>query len=377
MSRRTSRLVKRTILSICVVLTHIVGIAQADAAGLAKPTHVGIALNPDDRFFLIQKPIYNGIRLFFDGKSDYAIDLISTADDLDGQRKAAQETVKRSLRFVIGHNFSGLSEAYLRALPKDYPVTYVTPFATSTGLTSVRDNVYLVWPDNERQIRALVAFTAKNKISTKNIVTVVNESETYSVDMANLFADMLVKKGSTPTKVSYIRDSFNAKAMAEKIKKLEPTLLFLPIYNRELIELYQALWEASADRSKMPVVICGDTVGTEEDFFKMLGNKVRIPSDRFFFTNGFAKELLAGNLAKFAAMYRKKFGEDPNAGAVAGYQAAQVMHALIQKKGNKHPRSIDVAGWLGTFDAHNRLLRPLVLNEISSAGFKMREVIND
>lgn len=364
----------RALLSICMALLVFSSLAYANNAH--TPIRIGVILNPYDRFFLIQRPIYNGIRLFFESKTDYAIDLISTSDDLEGQIKAAKETTNRSLHFVIGHNFSGLAEAYLRALPKDAAITYVTPYATSTGLAAIRKNIYLIWPDNERQIHALVAFALKNKIRTKKVVAVVNESETYSTDMGNLFTELLAKNRIAVDKISYIRNSFNAKALAEWVKHLNPTLLFLPIYNRELVELYQALWETTSNKEDLPIVICGDTVGTESDFYKLLGGKVKIPNNRFFFTNGFAKELLKNSLDHFAAMYRNRFGEAPDAGAVAGYHAAEILYALIQN-GNDISRPLNIAGWRAKFDSSNRLIRPLVLNEISSSGFIMREIIND
>ena len=110
----------------------------------------------------------------------------------------------------------------------------------------------------------------------------------------------------------------------------------------------------------------------------MLSTQIKVPPGRFFFTNGFSGELLQSALKDFASAYLKKYGEPANAGAVAGYHAAQLLYDAIQREGRAPgSQTINVAGWKGQFDAKNRFQRPLVVNEVTASGFKMREIIND
>jgi ABC-type branched-subunit amino acid transport system substrate-binding protein len=342
--------------------------------------HVGVVLDPDGETFLTQRNVVRGIEMYFKETPNIQMHLIRVPETLEGQKLAAEVTIKNGFHYVIGHNKSTLSEAYLRALPADSEVTYVTPLATSSILCAIRKDVYLVWPDNERQIRGLVNFVFQKKVSFERVITVVDESATFSTNMSEVLSKELANRNiKSDEHISFISGGFNARGLAEKIAAQAPTLLFLPVTNRELVALYHAIWEAYEDKSLLPVVIAPDTPGPDANFYKMLGTKVTIPPGTFFFSHGFAREMLTTSLKDFAARYEKIYGGEADASVVAGYEAAELLHTLIQspKQTASTPTVLRTPRGIATVDSQNHLKGPLVINEITNTAFILRETIRD
>jgi len=351
-------------------------------AAQAEPIKVGVVLDPNGKFVNIQKPIYQGIQMFMADKKDIKIELIQAEDSLSGQMKAAKEIVKKGIRLVIGHNFSSSAQMFLKSLPKKYNLAYVSPMATSLDLVKIRPGVFLCWPNNDLQVSAMAKFVSVERPKAKKIAVLINQSETYSTNMAMVFREKLGPNKEFK-EISYIKGDDNLSDEVDKILAAKPDVIFLPVYSYDLYKVYESLVPKLAAMENPPIVISGDTVGKESVMSEKIGTlKAKMPST-FYFTNGWHHNISTSFNKKFVASYEKKYGASASNGAASGYEAARVMYAAIKNSLSPNPTAVNKAlqttklnltvGESGMQTNHT-LYRPVVLMKITKSGYKYHGV---
>ncbi|MBI3534381.1 MAG: ABC transporter substrate-binding protein, partial [Deltaproteobacteria bacterium] len=313
-----------------------------------EKVQIGVILDPNGRFFNIQKPIYNGIKLYFTDKQDkkdkkdFEIKLIEAPDTLEGQKQASENVIKNDIRFILGHNFSSSSKMFLESLPKNYEMTYVTPSATSLELLGLNNGVFIIWPNNESQVKALIAFlTAKNLLHGK-IVFLTNQSETFATEMAKYFKDFVKNnKAISIEEVSFIKDTPDLEKAVKAALSKNPDIILATSYSYELITIYQMALKLLKDQQQKPVFLAGDNVGRESIFFSKLGTEKPLMYGNFFFTEGWSASIQTKDNLKFISDFKQAYKEDPSAKAAAGYDAAKLLASAIRKSKTKSPQEVN------------------------------------
>lgn len=351
----------------------------------STPLKVGVVLDPNGKFTHIQRPIHQGIQLYFDGRRDVEIVLIDASDDVEGQVAAAKRLVKEDIQFVIGHNFSSSAMAFLKALPNDYPISYVSPLATSIALTELRPGVHLNWPDNDLQVEAIARFLAKKGLSKARVAMLVNLSEPYATEMASKLKKKLRRAGTNSiTQLTYLKGDEGLAEKAKSLLKSEPAVIFVPSYSYDLYAVYAALVPEIAKLSRPPIIIAGDTVGKESNLFEKLGNLRELVRGNFYFTNGWHPEIDTRDNTKFVKAYTAKFKEAPTAGAAGGYEAAKLLHSALVKAKEKTPSAVNetlknmstrLTVGKAKINKRRTTTRAVVLMQVTKDGFKYHGIL--
>lgn len=205
-------------------------------------------------------------------------------------------------------------------------------------------------------------------------MSIVNISEPYAIDLADSLIAALNGSGIALNRVDYIKGSFDPTALVEKLDG--SMAVFIPSYNYELVTFLREVGKRFPG-GKGPQVYTGDTTGSRDDFFTLLGAGAEVDLPPVYFTNGYADELMGREYAAFSAAYRKRFGIAPEgAAAVAGYEAGLAMAELARLGPASAPGALvgrELRLPLGTtaFGTDHLLRRPVTVNKIRNSRFKL------
>lgn len=307
----------------------------------ANKPKIAVIFNPEGKYHHLRSAILRGVKLFFKNRKDISVEYLEYGDTLSQQSKAAQYVVKNKIRFIIGHNFSSMSLAFLKSLPANYNMTYITPLATSTKLLSVNKGVFILWPENKNQILAIQRFILSKSGAPKKVGIIINQSETYSHEMSSLFKKYSENLGYPKiSEFSFIKNKFDVKKVVEFIQKGHFDLIFAPLYSYDLMKIYKEVLEEIPSKQR-PLFISGDTVGRAEIIYSKFGPLAASLGSKFYFTNGWDKKITTSENKLFLDKFKRFYRELPTAGAAGGYDAAKMLYEGLDQSINKNPEEVN------------------------------------
>src|ERR1700761_103996 len=128
------------------------------------------------------------------------------------------------------------SSATLEAAPiaQSNKIPMMTPTATNPRITEVGDFIFRVCFLDEFQGRMLARF-AREKLKAKNIFTLTDVKQDYSVDLLKFFKDEFTKLGGTIVgEQSYSTGDIDFRAQLTPIRADKPDAVYVPGYYQEV-----------------------------------------------------------------------------------------------------------------------------------------------
>lgn len=195
-------------------------------------------------------------------------------------------------------------------------------------------------------------------LKLKKAVVLVDNSSDYSKGLAAFFKEAFVKGGGIIlAEEAYLQKDQDFKSVLTKLKALNAEILYVPGYYEEVGKIIKQ----ARDLGFTAPIVGGD--GWDSPKLVEIGSAAAL--NNTFFTNHYSIEDKGPASTAFAEAYKKEYGQIPDALAVLGYDAANLLVDAI-KRANSLDR-IKIQAALASSKAFPAITGATTLNESHDA----------
>ncbi|WP_051327243.1 ABC transporter substrate-binding protein [Desulfatibacillum aliphaticivorans] len=148
-----------------------------------------------------------------------------------GSLAAGKKAIRDGATAVVGASWSAHSLA-IAHLMQEAKIPMISPASTNPALTKIGDYIFRVCASDEFSGKALADF-ASERLNAKTVVVLTNANSQFSRDLAAFFIDQFNKKGTVLWEGDYLQDASDFSQILEKVKSLQPEVVFVPGYPRD------------------------------------------------------------------------------------------------------------------------------------------------
>ena len=175
-----------------------------------------------------------------------------------------------------------------------------------------------------------------NTLKLKKAAIMVDNSSDYSKGLAAFFRESFTKGGgSILSEEAYLQKDQDFKAVLTKLKSLNPVVIYVPGYYEEVGKIVKQAREMGIAAP----IIGGD--GWDSPKLVELGGAPAL--NNTFFTNHYSVDDNSPASKAFVEAYKKEYGQNPDALAVLGYDAAKLLIDAIQRANSLDKGKIQAA----------------------------------
>ena len=175
-----------------------------------------------------------------------------------------------------------------------------------------------------------------NTLKLKKAAIMVDNSSDYSKGLAAFFKESFTKGGgSILSEEAYLQKDQDFKAVLTKLKSLNPEVIYVPGYYEEVGKIVKQAREMGI----VAPIIGGD--GWDSPKLVELGGAPAL--NNTFFTNHYSVDDNSPASKAFVEAYKKEYGQNPDALAVLGYDAAKLLIDAIQRANSLDKGKIQAA----------------------------------
>lgn len=172
-----------------------------------------------------------------------------------------------------------------------------------------------------------------NTLKLRSAVILVDNSSDYSKGLASFFKEALTKGGGNVlSEEAYLQKDQDFKTILTKVKALNPEAIYVPGYYEEVSKIVKQARELGLN-----VPIIG---GDGWDSPKLVEVAGAAALNNTYFTNHYSVEDTNPKSQAFVEAYKKEYGQVPDALAVLGYDAANVLIEAIKTANSVEPDKI-------------------------------------
>jgi branched-chain amino acid transport system substrate-binding protein len=172
-----------------------------------------------------------------------------------------------------------------------------------------------------------------NTLQLKKAVILVDNSSDYSKGLSAFFKTAFTKGGgSILAEEAYLQKDQDFKTILTKVKTLNPDVIYVPGYYEEVGKIVKQARELG-----ITVPLVG---GDGWDSPKLVEIGTAAALNNTYFTNHYSVEDTSATSKAFVEAYKKEYGQVPDAMAVLGYDAANVLIDAIKRANSTEPAKI-------------------------------------
>ncbi len=165
------------------------------------------------------------------GRSVELIEIDSQSTAL-GSKAAAEQAVKQKVTAVIGGARSSFALAMAPVL-QSACIPMISPTATIPELTLTGDYIFRTCFMDDFQGAVMATFALKD-LGAKTAVVLTNTGNRYSMGLASMFIEHYRKAGGKVLlEGEYLEDITDFKALLDQVRRLNPSVVFIPGYGRD------------------------------------------------------------------------------------------------------------------------------------------------
>lgn len=249
-------------------------------------------------------------------------------------------------------------------------VPMLTPASTNPRVTQMGDYIFRSCFTDDFQGQMIARFAGKN-LGLKRAALLVNKTDDYSNGLAKAIRKEWADQGNTlAAEESYATGDVNFKTQLTNLRQANPEIIFLPGYYDQIPMIVQQARELGMTQP----FIGGDGWDSEQTL--TIGGKA---VEGCYFTNHYYADDPSPLVQAFVEKFRKEYGSTPDAMAVLGYDAANIMFDAIERAGTTEgPKLRDalaatknhkgVTGTI-TIGPDRNAVKPLVVLKIENGKF--------
>ena len=175
-----------------------------------------------------------------------------------------------------------------------------------------------------------------NTLKLKKAAVMVDNSSDYSKGLAAFFKEAFTKGGgSILSEEAYLQKDQDFKAVLTKLKSMNAEVVYVPGYYEEVGKIVKQAREMGITAP----IIGGD--GWDSPKLVELGGAPAL--NNTFFTNHYSVDDNSPASKAFVEAYKKEYGQNPDALAVLGYDAAKLLIDAIQRANSLDKAKIQAA----------------------------------
>ena len=175
-----------------------------------------------------------------------------------------------------------------------------------------------------------------NTLKLKKAVILVDNSSDYSKGLSAFFKTAFAKGGGTiMSEEAYLQKDQDFKAILTKVKSQNPEVLYVPGYYEEVGKIVKQARELG-----ITIPIVG---GDGWDSPKLVEVGTAPALNNTYFTNHYSVDDNSPTSKAFVDAYKKEYGQNPDAMAVLGYDAAKLLIDAIARAGSTDKAKIQAA----------------------------------
>jgi branched-chain amino acid transport system substrate-binding protein len=172
-----------------------------------------------------------------------------------------------------------------------------------------------------------------NTLQLKKAAILVDNSSDYSKGLTTFFKDAYTKGGgSILAEEAYLQKDQDFKTILTKIKALNPEIIYIPGYYEEVGKIVKQARELGIN-----VPILGAD-GWDSPKLAEVGTGAAL--NNTYFTNHYSVNDTSPTSQAFVEAYKKEYGQVPDALAVLGYDAANIVIDAIKRANSLDPEKI-------------------------------------
>ena len=172
-----------------------------------------------------------------------------------------------------------------------------------------------------------------NTLNLKKAVLLVDNSSDYSKGLAAFFKDAFTKGGgAVVAEEAYLQKDQDFKTILTKVKAMNADVIYVPGYYEEVGKIVKQAREMGIT---VPM-IGGD--GWDSPKLVEIGTPAAL--NNTYFTNHYSVDDTSAASQAFVEAYKKEYGQAPDALAVLGYDAANVLIDAIKRANSTEPAKI-------------------------------------
>lgn len=175
-----------------------------------------------------------------------------------------------------------------------------------------------------------------NTLQMKKAVMLIDNSSDYSKGLGEFFKNAFTKGGGTVLgEEAYLQKDQDFKTILTKVQAMNPEVIYVPGYYEEVGKIVKQARELG-----ITVPIIG---GDGWDSPKLVEIASAAALNNTYFTNHYSVEDKSPASQAFVEAYKKEYGQVPDALAVLGYDAANVLIDAIKRANSVEPDKIRAA----------------------------------
>jgi branched-chain amino acid transport system substrate-binding protein len=255
-------------------------------------------------------------------------------------------------------------------------VPMISPASTNPKVTEVGDYIFRVCFIDPFQGSTMAKFATRS-LHAKTAAILRDIKNDYSVGLADFFSKEFVREGGRILiDVSYSEGDIDFKAQLTTIRAVLPDVVFVPGYYTEVGLIARQARELGID-----VPLLGGDGWDSPRTIEIGGAAV----NGCYFSNHYAADDPNPLVQSFIRKYRQQYSEVPDAMAVLGYDATQVLAEALRRAGTTDGKALrdaiaatkDFAGVSGkiTIDEHRNPRKSLVVLKIDGGKVKFFEKV--
>ena len=280
-----------------------------------------------------------GIRLAIDAKNAAGgikgkkIKLIT--EDNQGKPEEAAAVVKKLITqdkviAILGEVASTRSMA-AAPIAQQFKIPMISPSSTNPAVTKGRDYVFRVCFIDPFQGPVMARFTKEN-LKLSKVAILKDLKSDYSLGLAEFFTKKFKEMGGEiVAEQTFQTGDSDFKGQLTRIRASNPEAIFIPAYYTEV-----GLIARQARQLGLKAVLLGGDGWDSPKLFEIGQDAI----NGSYFSNHYASESPVPATQEFIKKYKEKFNETPDGLAAAGYDAAQIMIAAIEKAPELTPDAI-------------------------------------
>ncbi|MCP4023415.1 MAG: ABC transporter substrate-binding protein [Desulfobacteraceae bacterium] len=264
------------------------------------------------------------------GKKVELIELDNRSTAL-GSKLAAKKAVNKGVTAVIGSAWSSHSIAMAPVL-QAAKIPMISTISTNPQVTLIGDYIFRVCFIDPFQ-GAVMANFAINDLKAKKAVVLINTGSKYSLGLARVFAEKYQQLGGQILwEGKYLSEATDFSQILEKVKKLEPDVIFAPGHVRDSAFLIK---QARKKGLQTPF-LGGD--GWGEKMYEYAGDTL----DGNFYSNHWHKEVDFKKSRLFVKAYQDRYGkqDDFTSTIPLGYDAVMLLAEAVTRANSLDPGQI-------------------------------------
>ncbi len=368
----------------------VAGCSSTPSASDSKEIRIGANIEMTGSVANYGKSAFNGIQLAFKevnaaggvlGKQIKIIQADNKSEASEATNAMTKLITQDKVSLIMGPITSSNAIAALQ-VAQDNKIPVITPTGTNAKITvdngKVRPYVFRSCFIDPFQGIVMANFATKT-LNAKTAVIYIDNSSDYSKNLAESFEAQFVKNGGTVIgKEAFLQKDQDFKSTLTKIKALNPETIFIPAYYEEVGKIAKQAREMGIS---VPFI---GTDGWDDPKIAEVAGPAAL--NNTFFSNHYSSQDVDPNIVKFVEAYKKEYGQEPNAFAALGYDAALMVVDSIKRANSTEPEKIRealekvkdlqvVTGKI-TLDANHDPIKSGVVIEMKDGKQTFKEKIN-